>query len=183
MDGPVEQSTRIDVEASVEQVWECAARGGARPTWAPTVTSVRRLDDGPLAVGSRVRVEQPRIPPTEYVVTEFEPGRSFTWVATGPGVRTTARHLLEELGTGSTRVTLAVEQAGPVGVVMGRFYRRLTDRYLTAEAEGIKARSEGRVRTSAMCESPTANRPVRPGGPPRRRRAAARSGCRTRRGR
>jgi hypothetical protein len=107
------------------------------------VTSVRRLDDGPLAVGSRVRVEQPRIPPTEYVVTELEPSRSFTWVATGPGVRTTARHLLEELGTGSTRVTLALEQAGPV--VMGRLYRRLTDRYLTAEAEGIKARSKRQV--------------------------------------
>ncbi len=49
------------------------------------------------------------------------PNRSFTWVATG---------------LGGTRVTLAMEQAGPVGVVMGRFYRRLTDRYLTAEAEG-----------------------------------------------
>ena len=43
-----------------------------------TVTSVRRLDDGPLAVGSRVRVEQPRIPPTEYVVIELELNRSFT---------------------------------------------------------------------------------------------------------
>ncbi|MFW3168867.1 hypothetical protein [Geodermatophilus sp. CPCC 206100] len=78
-------------------------------------------------------------------MTEFEPSRSFTWVATGPGVRITARHLLEQLGTGRTRVTLAVEQAGPVGAVMGRFHRRLTDRYLTAEAEGITARSEGRV--------------------------------------
>ena len=66
-------------------------------------------------------------------------------MATGPGVRTTARHLLEALGTGGTRVTLAVEQAGLVGAVMGRFYRRLTDRYLTAEAEGIKARSERSV--------------------------------------
>jgi methionyl aminopeptidase len=47
--------------------------------------------------------------------------------------------------TGGTRVTLAVEQAGPVGGLMGRFYRRLTDRYLATEAEGIKARSEGRV--------------------------------------
>jgi uncharacterized membrane protein len=141
----VEQSTRIDVEAPVEQVWEVLREVELWPEWAPTVTSVRRLDDGPLAVGSRVRVEQPRIPPTEYVVTELEPSRSFTWVATGPGVRTTARHLLEELGTGRTRVTLAVEQAGPVGVVMGRFYRRLTDRYLTAEAEGIKDRSERQV--------------------------------------
>jgi hypothetical protein len=32
-------------------------------------------------------------------------------VATGLGVRTTAGHLLEELVTGNTRVTLAVEQA------------------------------------------------------------------------
>src|SRR5918997_3492472 len=144
-DGPVEQSTRIDVEAPVEQVWEVLREVERWPEWAPTVTSVRRLDEGPLAVGSRVRVEQPRLPPTEYVVTELEPSRSFTWVATGPGVLATARHLLEDLGPGGTRVTLAVEQAGPVGVGMGRFHRRLPDRYLTSEAEGIKARSEGRV--------------------------------------
>src|SRR3712207_7876398 len=98
-------------EAPVEQVWEVLREVERWPEWAPTVTSVRRLDDAPLAVGSRVRVEQPRIPPTVYVVTELEPSRSFTWVATGPGVRITARHVLEELGTGSTRVTLAVEQA------------------------------------------------------------------------
>ena len=42
-------------------------------------------------------------------------------------------------------MTLTVDQAGPVGAVMGRFYRRLTDRYLTAEAKGIKARSERQI--------------------------------------
>ena len=141
----MEQSTRIDIEAPVDRVWDVLRDVERWPEWASTVVSVRRLDDGPLAVGSRARVAQPRIPPTEYVVTELEPSRSFTWVATSPGVRTTARHLLEALDTGGTRVTLAVEQAGPVGTVMGRFYRGLTDRYLAAEAEGIKARSEGRV--------------------------------------
>ena len=87
------------------------------PEWAPTVTSVRRLDEGPLAVRSRVRVEPPRIPPTEYLVNQLEPSGAFTWVATGPGVRTTARHRLEKLGTGGTRVTLAVKQAGVMGGV------------------------------------------------------------------
>jgi uncharacterized membrane protein len=140
----VEQSTSIDVQAPVDRVWEVLRDVERWPEWASTVTSVRRLDDGPLAVGTRARIEQPRIPPTEYVVTELEPGQSFTWVATGPGVRTTARHVLEERD-GRTRVTLAVEQAGLVGRLMGRFYRGLTDRYLATEAEGIKARSEGRV--------------------------------------
>src|SRR4051794_10034001 len=82
-----------------------AARGRAVPEWAPTETSVGRLDDGSLAVGSRVRVEQPWIRLTEYVVTELESSRSFTWVATGRGLRTTARRPLEEFGSGSTRVT------------------------------------------------------------------------------
>ena len=109
----MEQSTRIDVEAPVQQVWEVLREVERWPEWAPTVTSVRRLDDGPLAAGSRVRVEQPRIPPTEYVVTELEASGSFTWVATGPGVHTIARHLLEDLGTGSTRVTLAGGRPGP----------------------------------------------------------------------
>ncbi len=135
----------IDIDAPAARVWAVLSDVERWPEWAPTVTSVRRLEEGPLAVGSRVRIEQPKIPPTEYTVTELEPGRSFTWKATGPGVRTTARHRLEDRGADGTRVTLAVEQAGPVGAVMGRFYRGLTDRYLTAEAAGIKARSEGRA--------------------------------------
>jgi len=157
----VEQTTRIDVEASVERVWEVLREVERWPEWAPRsprcdVWTTGRSPSGPGPGGAapdpsnRVRV-----------VTELEPGRSFSWVATAPGVRTTARHLLEALGTGNTRVLLAVEEAGPVGVVMGRFYRRLTDRSLTAEAEGIKARSERRDGTPAMREpaARTGNRP------------------------
>ena len=47
----MEQSTTIDVEAPVEQVWQVLRDVERWPEWAPTVTSVRRLDDVPLAVG------------------------------------------------------------------------------------------------------------------------------------
>lgn len=149
----MEQSTEVDIDASPERVWEVMSDVERWPEWTETVTAVTRLDADGLGLGSRVRVEQPRLPPTEYVVTEFDPGHGFTWVATGPGVRTTARHRIEPraaagtgTGTGAgsgARVRLSVEQAGPVGRVMGRlFFRGLTDRYLATEAAGLKARCE-----------------------------------------
>ena len=141
----MEQTISVDVDATPGRVWEVMREVDRWPEWAPTVTSVTRVGAEPLGLGSRVRIEQPRLPATEYVVTEYDPGHGFTWVASGPGVRTTARHTLEPLAGGRTRVRLAVEQAGPVGAVMGRlFFRGLTERYLAAEAAGLKARSEGR---------------------------------------
>lgn len=139
----MERSIVVEIDATPERVWEVMSDVDRWPEWTETVTSVRRLDADGLGLGSRVRVEQPKLPATEYVVTEFEPGQGFTWVATGPGVRTTARHRIEARGYSGARVRLSVDQAGPLGVVMGGlFLRRLTDRYLAAEAAGLKARSE-----------------------------------------
>ena len=141
----MEQSTEIDIDAPPARVWEVMSDVERWPEWTETVTSVTRLDADALGLGSRVRVEQPKLPPTEYVVTELDPGAGFTWVATGPGVRTTARHGISAAGSGS-RVRLSVEQSGPVGAVRGRlFFKRLTDRYLATEAAGLKARCEGTV--------------------------------------
>jgi uncharacterized protein YndB with AHSA1/START domain len=139
----MEQSITVDIAAPPERVWEVLSEVDCWPEWTPTVTSARRLDEGPLRPGSRAKIRQPRIPETEYVVTELEPGRSFTWVATGPGVLTTARHDATALPGGGTRVRLAVSQSGWLGSVMGRlFYRTLTERYLADEAGGLKARCE-----------------------------------------
>ena len=67
-------------------------------------------------------------------------------MATSPGVRTIVRHDVESLFRGGTRVGLGVAQAGPLGKVMGRLlFKGPTERYLAAEAAGLKARSEGTV--------------------------------------
>lgn len=139
----MEQSIVVEIDATPERVWEVMSDVERWPEWTETVTAVTRLDADSLGLGSRVKIEQPKLPATEYVVTEFDPGQGFTWVATGPGVRTTARHRIEARGYSRATVRLAVDQAGPLGVVMGGlFFRRLTNRYLAAEAAGLKARSE-----------------------------------------
>jgi len=138
----MEQSITVDIAAVPVRVWEVLSDVESWSQWTATVTSVRRLDEGPLRVGSRARISQPRLPETEYLVTELDPGRSFTWVATGPGVLTTARHEVEPLPEGASRLRLSVSQSGVLGSVMGRFYRGLTERYLANEANGLKARCE-----------------------------------------
>jgi hypothetical protein len=54
----------------------------------------------------------------------------------------TARHECIPLPDGGTRVELAVVMSGPLGRVVGRAYRGLTERYLAMEAAGLKARAE-----------------------------------------
>lgn len=111
------------------------------PEWTASVTSVRRLDEGPLRVGSRVRIRQPRLPTTTWTVTEVVAGESFTWVAAGPGFTTTASHRVRPDASGSV-ATLAVNQAGALGALVGRLTARLTRRYLDLEAAGLRGRAE-----------------------------------------
>ena len=131
--------TSRHIDAPTGQVWEVLFDVARWPDWTPTILSVERLDKGPFRVGSRARVRQPRLPRASWEVTEVVDGRSFTWEARGPGMRTIARHEVVPDGEGS-RVTLSIEQTGPMGAVAALVWRRLTQRYIELEAESLDKR-------------------------------------------
>jgi uncharacterized protein YndB with AHSA1/START domain len=137
-------SVSVEIAAPPERVWSVMVDGARWPEWTASVTSVTRLDGGPLRIGSRARIHQPRVPPAEWRVTELDEGRSFTWVTGSALARATARHQVEPIPSG-TRATLAIRYSGLLGGLVGRLTRALNDRYLALEAAGLKARSEGRV--------------------------------------
>lgn len=137
-----DQSIEVEVDAPAETVWAVLSDATGWPEWTPTVTSVELVGGGPLQMGSRARIKQPRIPMTEWTVTELAPGRGFTWESRGPGVLAVARHTVDPIDDGRTRVRLSVSQSGLIGGPVGLLYRRLTDRYLAMEAAGLKARAE-----------------------------------------
>jgi len=131
------------IDAPTQPVWEVLFDVAHWPEWTPTIDSVERLDDGPFHVGSRAKVRQPKLPRAEWQVTELVDGRSFTWEATGPGMRTIGRHEVVADGDGS-RVTLSIEQTGPMGAVAARVWRGLTQRYIELEAESLDKRVTGK---------------------------------------
>ena len=133
-------SLAFEVPAPPDRVWTVMRDVERWPEWTRTVTRVRLLDPGPLRVGSRARIHQPRLLPATWVVTELEEGRGFTWITRSPGVRVTARHGVVPHAGGS-RVTLALAFAGALGPLIARLTRRLNERYLALEAEGLRARS------------------------------------------
>ena len=131
--------TTRHIDAPPQAVWEVLFDVVRWPEWTPTIDSVERLDDGPFHVGSQAKVRQPRLPRASWEVTEVVDGRSFTWEARGPGMKTTARHEVVPDGNGS-KVTLSIEQTGPMGAVAALVWRRLTQRYIELEAESLDKR-------------------------------------------
>jgi hypothetical protein len=138
----MEQSISVDIAATPERVWEVLSDVEHWSDWTESVRWVRRLDEGPLRSGSQAKISQPKIPTVDWTVTDLDPAAGFSWVSTGIGATTTARHTLEPLPGGGTRVRLSVDQAGVIGSLVGRLYAGLTDRYLAMEAAGLKAACE-----------------------------------------
>ena len=132
----------VEIHAPPDKVWAVMRDVERWPQWTPTVTSVRRLDTGPLAVGSRALIRQPKLPPAKWQVTDFDDaGRGFTWINRAPGVLVTARHWVEASGPDS-RATLSLRFSGFLASLVGRLTANLNERYLALEAQGLKTRSE-----------------------------------------
>ena len=108
------------------------------PELTQSMRSVRRLDDGPIRVGSEAKVSQPRLPSARWRVTELEPDRRFTWETTAGGVTTVGDHLVESDGAGS-RITLALSMRGPLSGVMGLLMGGVARRYAAMELEGFRS--------------------------------------------
>jgi uncharacterized protein YndB with AHSA1/START domain len=132
----------VDIDAAPDAVWAVLADVERWPEWTPSMTLVRRLEDGPFGVGSRVRVRQPRLPQAVYTITEYEPGQTFSWAARSSGVTTVGGHHVVPHEDGHATVRLTLDQTGVLAPLVGLFAARLARRYVALEAEGLRRRCE-----------------------------------------
>ena len=134
-------SISVEIDAPAERVFDVMTDVVRWHEWTPSITSIKRLDQGPLVVGSRALIRQPKFPPALWTVSRIVPGRGFEWVNRAPGLRVTGHHFAEPLGQRS-RATLALSYEGIFGGLLARMTEGITKRYLKMEADGLKARAE-----------------------------------------
>jgi uncharacterized membrane protein len=130
------------IEAPVAKVWDLTVDVEHLPAVTPTMTSVERLDDGPIGVGSRARIKQPAQRPAVWTVTRFEPGSTFEWETRVLGMRMVGGHHLEAVD-GGTRNTLVVEMSGRGSGLFGRLVGSRMATAIATENEGLRRAAEG----------------------------------------
>lgn len=135
-------SAKVDVVATPARLWEVLVDLERWPDWTPTVTSVERLDPGPLAIGSRTRLVQPRLRPAVWKVTELDQAKGvFVWKARSPGITITGCHFVIATTLGC-RVTVSIEFSGLFAPIARLTMGKLTREYVHTEAESLKLHSE-----------------------------------------
>lgn len=131
----------VIIAAPPERVWAVVVDGERWPERIPAVDVVERLDTGPLIVGARTRLQQPRLPTAVWTVTELAEGSSHTWKSSSPGVTVSAAHVVEPHPDGS-RLSLAVTVTDPLSRIGWLMTPPLTTHYVEKEAASIKRAAE-----------------------------------------
>jgi Polyketide cyclase / dehydrase and lipid transport len=132
-----------DIRAEIKSIWATLVDVERWSEWTRSIDKVERLDHGGFGIGSRARVHQPRIPVAVWTVTEFEPGKSFTWVSEAFGIRSFATHRLEPRSDGTVSLTLGFAQTGWLARLVRSRAEKIAREYLALEAQGLKRRCEG----------------------------------------
>jgi hypothetical protein len=127
---------RYEVAASTTktstQVWALLVDVEGWPGVVETYRTVRRLDQGPLTVGSRAHIEQVGLRPADWQVTELVADRSFCWRTKQPGLVIDAWHRVDPEPEGC-RLTLGLEMRGPLSGLTGLLLGGKTRRYINLE--------------------------------------------------
>ena len=132
----------IEIDARQQRVWSVLSDLEGWPQRIETVDAVELLTPGPVAIGTRVRLKQPKLPEGVWEVTVWDAPSFFEFRQQSGGLTDVAGHRVEALEDGRSRLTLTLDMRGLLVPVVALFWKGLTNRYMTIEAQGIKTAAE-----------------------------------------
>ncbi len=131
----------ISINAPPNVVWDVAVDVERWPEWTPSVTSVKRIDQGPFEMGSVALIKQPGLPAAEWTVTALTRGEQFTWESRRPGLRMIGSHGITATD-GGAQSRLRIDMFGVVARLLWPLIRFSVQRALEQENTGLKKRCE-----------------------------------------
>jgi hypothetical protein len=132
----------VEIRVSPARIWPVLLDVEHWPEWTTSVTRAQRMDIGPLTLGSRTRLWQPRLMSAVWCVTSLDHRTyNFTWASHAFGVKIIGRHQIVPV-KGHSRVILTLSYTGLLGAILSRVYRDLTWDYLSREGNGLRKRCE-----------------------------------------
>src|ERR1700757_2878786 len=137
----MEHRVTTTVDASADEVYRLFIDVERWPEMTASIREVRRLDSGPIRVGSEAIVRQPRLPSARWRVTELEPGRTFIWETTAAGVTTVGDHLVEQDGERAV-ITITLRMHAPLAWRATALWGGLARKHVAMELEGFRRTAE-----------------------------------------
>ena len=139
---------QIETPLAPEAVFAYVADFANAMHWDPGVAASARIDDGPVGVGSRYRLDVHlgrRVAPMEYRISTFEPPHRVVLVGEGSGVSAVDEIRFEPAGTG-TRIDYSadIRLGGALRLVqplLGRAFARLGHDALAGMQRTLDARA------------------------------------------
>lgn len=106
-------------------------------TWTASVRKSTLLNGATFAIGTKVKIIQPKLFPVIWEITEMRDNNSFTWTSNSLGLKITAKHIIQEAGDFSI-VWLVTTYKGFLSRLIYNLTSALTNKYMTMEADGLK---------------------------------------------
>ncbi len=131
------QSIRFNTP--IEHVWPVMCDVEHWHEWTASISRVEIRRGGPLRIGSRVVIKQPKFPPATWNVTSLMPGKRFACVSGGPGVLVTAYHEIAS-DVDACKVTVRLQFTDMLSGLFAGLTADINERYLAMEAEGLRKR-------------------------------------------
>jgi hypothetical protein len=130
----------IRIKATPEAIWDAVADPETWPSWTKAVWRVKKLSEGPVGVGSRLRITIWCIIPVRLhmTITEFVPGQRVAMEGKALIARM-SRYYMLQLQNGRTRAIVGGEATGllaPLTWVIGQVLSKEIVQDLRVKIEG-----------------------------------------------
>jgi carbon monoxide dehydrogenase subunit G len=135
-------SASVEINTTAEKVWVLVNNAEEWPRWIPSLKKIEKAPQGPLEVGSKVRVVAKSFITVDLLmtITEFVPGRRVVMEGKVLGTRMTRYYQLEPVN-GKAKLTAGGEVSGLLAFLVCRGGQRLSEEIVQA----LKKKMEGAI--------------------------------------